>query len=130
MDVVGGNDPPISTFPPVEIEKDAAHRNSKCNSSSSESGSSSSGSCYCVHYIYDLRIVFKYLILGACNPCFKLDFSSETSSEKKYCKPLQVSNMFNSCKCCPFYKVLVCSLSFYISFCCTYLYSGTSTISN
>ncbi|XP_015882352.3 transcription factor GTE10 isoform X1 [Ziziphus jujuba] len=44
VDVVGGNDPPISTFPPVEIEKDAAHRNSKCNSSSSESGSSSSDS--------------------------------------------------------------------------------------
>lgn len=91
---VGGNDPPISTFPPVEIEKDVAHRNSKCSSSSSESGSSSSGSCYCVHfiYVYDLKIVFKFLILGACNPWtslfqliyFKLDYCSETFNEKKY----------------------------------------------
>ncbi|GAV68250.1 Bromodomain domain-containing protein [Cephalotus follicularis] len=47
VDIVGGNDPPISSYPPVEIEKDAAHRNSKCSissSSSSQSDSSSSGS--------------------------------------------------------------------------------------
>lgn len=45
VDIVGGNDAPVSCFPPVEIEKDAVHRNSKCSSSSSsgtESGSSSS----------------------------------------------------------------------------------------
>ncbi|KAL7161784.1 hypothetical protein ACSBR2_042290 [Camellia fascicularis] len=44
---IGGNDPPISSYPPVEIEKDTVLRNSKCNtssSSSSESGSSSSDS--------------------------------------------------------------------------------------
>ncbi|KAK9278613.1 hypothetical protein L1049_028186 [Liquidambar formosana] len=44
---IGGNDPPTSSYPPVEVEKEAAHRNSKCsssNSSSSESGSSSSDS--------------------------------------------------------------------------------------
>lgn len=43
---IGGNDVPISSFPPVEIEKDTVLRNSKCSSSSSsssESGSSSSG---------------------------------------------------------------------------------------
>ncbi|KAJ0104576.1 hypothetical protein Patl1_18250 [Pistacia atlantica] len=40
VDIVGGNDPPIANIPAVEIEKDAAHKNS---SSSSESGSSSSG---------------------------------------------------------------------------------------
>lgn len=48
MDIVGGNDPPISNYPPLEIEKDGTNRNSKCSSSSSsssESGSSSSGSC-------------------------------------------------------------------------------------
>ncbi|CAB4280551.1 unnamed protein product [Prunus armeniaca] len=47
VDIVGGNDAPISSFPPVEIEKDPSHRNSKCSSSSSsssESGSSSSDS--------------------------------------------------------------------------------------
>ncbi|GMY15060.1 transcription factor GTE10-like isoform X1 [Fagus crenata] len=47
VDIVGGNDPPVSSYPPVEIEKDAANRNSKCSSSSSsssESGSSSSDS--------------------------------------------------------------------------------------
>lgn len=47
VDIVGGNDQPVSSFPPVDIEKDAAHRNSKCSnssSSSSDSGSSSSDS--------------------------------------------------------------------------------------
>lgn len=45
---IGVNDLPISSFPPVEIEKDTALRNVKCSSSSSsssESGSSSSGLC-------------------------------------------------------------------------------------
>ncbi|MCL7023218.1 hypothetical protein MKW94_006149 [Papaver nudicaule] len=44
---IGGNDLPVSTYPPVEIKKDTAHRNSKCSSSSSsssDSGSSSSDS--------------------------------------------------------------------------------------
>jgi hypothetical protein len=48
VDIVGGNDPPNSNYPPLEIEKDGVNRNSKCSSSSSsssESGSSSSGSC-------------------------------------------------------------------------------------
>lgn len=48
MDIVGGNDPPISNYPSLEIENDVTKRNSKCSSSSSsssESGSSSSGSC-------------------------------------------------------------------------------------
>ncbi|KAJ7956084.1 Transcription factor like [Quillaja saponaria] len=46
VDIVGGNDPLVSSYPPIEIEKDAANRNSKCSSSSSssESGSSSSDS--------------------------------------------------------------------------------------
>ncbi|KAE9587430.1 hypothetical protein Lal_00031825 [Lupinus albus] len=47
VDIVGGNDPPVSNYPPVEIEKDGANRNSKCSSSSSsssESGTSSSDS--------------------------------------------------------------------------------------
>ncbi|CAJ1975024.1 unnamed protein product [Sphenostylis stenocarpa] len=47
VDIVGGNDPPISIYPPLEIEKDGTNRNSKCSSSSSsssESGSSSSDS--------------------------------------------------------------------------------------
>ncbi|WJX33182.1 hypothetical protein P8452_21418 [Trifolium repens] len=47
VDIVGGNDPPNSNYPPLEIEKDGANRNSKCSSSSSsssESGSSSSDS--------------------------------------------------------------------------------------
>ncbi|KAG5617909.1 hypothetical protein H5410_017733 [Solanum commersonii] len=43
---IGGNDLPVSSFPPVEIEKDRARRSNKCSSSSSsssDSGSSSSG---------------------------------------------------------------------------------------
>ncbi|MED6135580.1 hypothetical protein PIB30_117831 [Stylosanthes scabra] len=47
VDIVGVNDPPVSNYPPVEIEKDGANRNTKCSSpssSSSESGSSSSDS--------------------------------------------------------------------------------------
>ncbi|CAK7336647.1 unnamed protein product [Dovyalis caffra] len=46
IDIVGGNDPPISSYPPVKIEKEAANKNSKYSSpstSNSESGSSSSG---------------------------------------------------------------------------------------
>lgn len=42
IDIVGGNDPPISSYPPVEIEKDAAQRN--CKGASSSSSSSGSGS--------------------------------------------------------------------------------------
>nr|DAD30643.1 TPA_asm: hypothetical protein HUJ06_009494 [Nelumbo nucifera] len=44
---IGGNDPPVSSYPSIEIEKDTTHRNSKCSSSSSsssDSGSSSSDS--------------------------------------------------------------------------------------
>ncbi|XP_020211485.1 transcription factor GTE10 isoform X2 [Cajanus cajan] len=47
LDTVGGNDPPISNYPPLEIEKDGTNRNRKCSSSSSsssDSGSSSSDS--------------------------------------------------------------------------------------
>ncbi|XP_012079887.1 transcription factor GTE10 isoform X2 [Jatropha curcas] len=47
IDIVGGNDPPISSYPPVEIEKDATQKQSKyssSSSSSSESGSSSDDS--------------------------------------------------------------------------------------
>ncbi|KAG2678628.1 hypothetical protein I3843_11G010300 [Carya illinoinensis] len=44
VDVVGGNDPPVSSHSPVEIEKDIANRNSKCSSSSSSSGESGSSS--------------------------------------------------------------------------------------
>ncbi|KAL6143154.1 hypothetical protein ACLB2K_053849 [Fragaria x ananassa] len=43
---IGGNEPPVSSYPPVEIEKDTCHRSSKniSPSSSSESDSSSSES--------------------------------------------------------------------------------------
>ncbi|KAF8390596.1 hypothetical protein HHK36_025123 [Tetracentron sinense] len=41
---IGGNDPPVSSYPPVEIDKDTAHINSKCSSSSSSSGESGSSS--------------------------------------------------------------------------------------
>lgn len=64
MDIVGGNDPPISNYPPLEIEKDGTNRNSKCSSSSSsssESGSSSSGSCWCIFLSFScfrIRLVF------------------------------------------------------------------------
>ncbi|KAL2347010.1 hypothetical protein Fmac_001010 [Flemingia macrophylla] len=47
VDIVGGNDPPISNYPPLEIKEDSTNRNSKCSSSSSsssDSGSSSSDS--------------------------------------------------------------------------------------
>ncbi|CAH8330605.1 unnamed protein product [Eruca vesicaria subsp. sativa] len=50
VDIIGGNDPPVSSHPPQKIEKDAACGNNECSSASSssrESGSSSSGSCLC-----------------------------------------------------------------------------------
>lgn len=69
MDIVGGNDPPISTYPPLEIDKDGTNRNSKCSSSSSsssESGTSSSGSCsaYMFHfsgYVFLSIVSFKFV---------------------------------------------------------------------
>ncbi|XP_038974170.1 transcription factor GTE9-like [Phoenix dactylifera] len=41
---IGGNDPPMSSYPPVEIEKDTQLRNNKYSSSSSSSSDSSSSS--------------------------------------------------------------------------------------
>lgn len=44
---IGGSEHPISSFPPVEIEKDTANKNNRCSSptsSSSDSGSSSTDS--------------------------------------------------------------------------------------
>ncbi|XP_052175006.1 transcription factor GTE10-like [Diospyros lotus] len=41
---IGGNDPPILSYPPVEIEKDTAIRTSQCSSSSGSSSSSASSS--------------------------------------------------------------------------------------
>ncbi|KAI3806991.1 hypothetical protein L1987_22911 [Smallanthus sonchifolius] len=41
---IGGDDPPITSFPPVEIEKDTTVKNSKCSSSSSSSSDSGSSS--------------------------------------------------------------------------------------
>lgn len=43
---IGGNDHPISSFPPVEIDKDTVNKSNRGgspSSSSSDSGSSSSG---------------------------------------------------------------------------------------
>ncbi|XP_065877537.1 transcription factor GTE8-like isoform X3 [Euphorbia lathyris] len=41
---IGGNEPPVSSYPPVEIEKDAGCKGSKCISSGSSSGSESDSS--------------------------------------------------------------------------------------
>ncbi|OMO73614.1 hypothetical protein CCACVL1_17201 [Corchorus capsularis] len=41
---IGGNEPPVSSYPPVEIEKDAGHRSTKSVSSGSSRGSDSSSS--------------------------------------------------------------------------------------
>ncbi|XP_050231771.1 transcription factor GTE8-like [Mercurialis annua] len=40
---IGGNEPPVSSYPPVEIEKDAGHKNSKCISLGISDGSDSDG---------------------------------------------------------------------------------------
>ncbi|XP_013611061.1 PREDICTED: transcription factor GTE10-like isoform X1 [Brassica oleracea var. oleracea] len=50
VDIIGGNDPPVSSHPPHKIDKDAACRNNERSSSSSssrDSGSSSSDSDSC-----------------------------------------------------------------------------------
>ncbi|KAA8530129.1 hypothetical protein F0562_004838 [Nyssa sinensis] len=41
---IGGNEPPVSSYPSVEIGKDSGHRSNKCISSGSSSGNSDSGS--------------------------------------------------------------------------------------
>lgn len=48
VDIVGGNDSLVSSFPQVEIRKDATQKISKSNSSAGCSGSLSSGSCSCI----------------------------------------------------------------------------------
>lgn len=35
---IGGNEPPVSSYPPVEIEKDTGHRSSKNISPNSSNG--------------------------------------------------------------------------------------------
>ena len=37
---IGGNEPPMSSYPPVEIEKDTGHKGGECISSGSSSGKS------------------------------------------------------------------------------------------
>jgi hypothetical protein len=79
IDIVGGNDPPISSYPPVKIEKEAAHKNSKCSSrssSNSETGSSSSGKCF-----VNLFIVTSFS-LGI---CLYIYFSNIWSTHKQFC---------------------------------------------
>lgn len=44
IDIVG-NEAPVSSYPPVEIEKDTEHRSSKCVLSRSFSGNSSCPPC-------------------------------------------------------------------------------------
>lgn len=66
VDIVGGDDPPVSSYPPVEILKDGTNRNSKCgssSSSSSESGSSSSGSCLSMLLMCFLISGYGFIIL-------------------------------------------------------------------
>ncbi|KAK6924712.1 NET domain, partial [Dillenia turbinata] len=41
---IGGNDPPASSYPPLQIEKEMANKNGRCGSSSSSSSSSGSSS--------------------------------------------------------------------------------------
>ncbi|XP_020534442.1 transcription factor GTE8 isoform X2 [Jatropha curcas] len=41
---IGGNEPPVTSFPPVQIEKDTGHKGSKCISSGSSSDSDSDSS--------------------------------------------------------------------------------------
>lgn len=50
VDIVGGDDPPLPSYPPAEIENGGTNKTSEhsSSSSSSESGSSSSGLCYCI----------------------------------------------------------------------------------
>ena len=51
-----GNDPPMSSDPSVEIERDATHGGSKCSSSSS-SGSDSDSSSSGVFYFLALSLM-------------------------------------------------------------------------
>lgn len=56
---IGGNDPPIPCYPPLEIEKDAALKSSKCSSSSSSSSDSdsSSGVCFFIVLYFFLSFI-------------------------------------------------------------------------
>lgn len=65
---IGGNEPPISSYPPVEIEKDMGHKSSKCIGSQSSSGkarytSSLVGFYVCLCFpicIVDLKLCLRF----------------------------------------------------------------------
>ena len=114
VDIVGGNDPPVSNYPPVEIEKDAANRNSKCSSSSSsssESGSSSSGLCYCLFFMFPVSQYEFILLIAACAPrictliLFLLD-GDALSYNTHFCKFFKSINLFTCLFLPPLYQAL------------------------
>lgn len=102
IDIVGGNDPPLSSYPPVEIDvtnKDS--KSSSSSSSSSDSGSSSSGLCYCtiLKRFPASPYVVSILIFAACTHVFSsLLFIVEHDffllSSSKFRKILQPSNYY------------------------------------
>ena len=64
---IGGNDNPISSFPPVEIEKDTVNKNNRCSSpssSSSDSGSSSTGWSFSQFFSFNFVVSFFHCIIG------------------------------------------------------------------
>lgn len=64
---IGGNDPPIPCYPPLEIEKDAALKSSKCSSSSSSSSDSDSSSGVCFFIV--LYFFFIFYLYGSSEIC-------------------------------------------------------------
>lgn len=56
---IHGNEPPISSYPPLEIEKDTAHRNSKCVSPGSSSGRLSLSSRHLCSFSFLKFILFR-----------------------------------------------------------------------
>lgn len=69
IDIVG-NEAPVSSFPPVEIEKDTEHRSSKCVLSGSFSGNSSCLHCFLsllafhIPYLSFLLLLFFFYLFG------------------------------------------------------------------
>lgn len=70
---IGGNDHPVSSFPPVEIEKDTANKNSRCSSPSSSSSDSDSDSSSSSESEGQKALPRANKLQGAMNADLKLD---------------------------------------------------------
>lgn len=73
-----GDDPPMSCYPTLAIEKDAKARNIKCSSSSSSSSDSgSTGGAYLFACAGSCPYIFFLLVFFTYHPSYKIEILSD-----------------------------------------------------